>query len=90
LPISNPANLVIFAGGEMPPLSRWMQTFAITSIAAIAATFVLHYCTQRKALGQDEIAVDVATPRLTLPAKLSGLGTARDGQPAHRMLGNAC
>lgn len=29
LPISNPANLVIFAGGDMPPLDRWLTTFAV-------------------------------------------------------------
>ena len=40
LPISNPANLVIFAGGEMPPLSRWMQTFLLRQPLLDAATRV--------------------------------------------------
>src|ERR1700681_2229958 len=39
LPISNPANLVVF-GKQMPPLSEWLQTFALPSIAAIAATYL--------------------------------------------------
>jgi arsenical pump membrane protein len=40
LPISNPANLVIF-GRQMPPLLDWMKTFALSSIVAIAATYLL-------------------------------------------------
>ena len=38
LPISNPANLVIF-GDKLPPLSHWFGRFALPSAAAIAATF---------------------------------------------------
>ena len=40
LPISNPANLVIFAK-HMPPLARWLSIFTLPSIAAIALTFVV-------------------------------------------------
>ncbi len=32
LPISNPANLVLF-GGHMPPLLEWLQEFALPSVA---------------------------------------------------------
>jgi arsenical pump membrane protein len=39
LPISNPANLVVF-GTQLPPLGEWMRMFLLPSIAAIAATFV--------------------------------------------------
>ncbi|WP_137136389.1 arsenic transporter [Rhizobium sp. FKY42] len=74
LPISNPANLVIFAGGEMPPLSRWLATFLIPSIAAIGVTFVCLYVTQRKALMADEVAENIATPELTHAGKVSGVG----------------
>lgn len=38
LPISNPANLVLY-GGKMPPLGQWFGSFALPSIAAIAMTF---------------------------------------------------
>ncbi len=38
LPISNPANLVVF-GDRLPPLARWLQQFALPSMAAIAATY---------------------------------------------------
>lgn len=40
LPISNPANLVIF-GRQMPPLPEWMKTFTLPSILAIATTYLL-------------------------------------------------
>ena len=39
LPISNPANLVVF-GNQMPPLLEWLRTFTLPSIAAIAATYL--------------------------------------------------
>jgi arsenical pump membrane protein len=39
LPISNPANLVVFHDG-IPPLARWIISFAVPSIASIATTFV--------------------------------------------------
>lgn len=40
LPISNPANLVVFRRG-MPPLGSWLSMFALPSAAAIVATYVL-------------------------------------------------
>jgi arsenical pump membrane protein len=40
LPISNPANLVVF-GKSMPPLGRWLLTFTLPSLFSIAATFIL-------------------------------------------------
>ncbi len=74
LPISNPANLVIFAGGEMPPLSRWMQTFLLPSIVSIIVTFACLYWTQRRALAEDTIARDVGQPLLSHSARLAGWG----------------
>lgn len=38
LPISNPANLVVFQTG-MPPLGRWLLFFAIASLFSILTTF---------------------------------------------------
>lgn len=38
LPISNPANLVLY-GGHMPPLGQWFASFALPSVAAIVVTF---------------------------------------------------
>jgi arsenical pump membrane protein len=40
LPISNPANLVVYQGG-LPPLGRWIMTFGLASVASIAVTFVM-------------------------------------------------
>lgn len=39
LPISNPANLVVFEG-RMPPLLEWAHFFLLPAIVAIAATYV--------------------------------------------------
>jgi arsenical pump membrane protein len=46
LPISNPANLVVF-GKQMPPLVDWLRTFILPSIAAIVATYLALRWTQR-------------------------------------------
>lgn len=40
LPISNPANLVIY-GRAMPPLAEWLAQFALPSLAAIVATYLM-------------------------------------------------
>ena len=40
LPISNPANLVVFHD-SMPPLGRWLLAFAVPSLLSIGATFVV-------------------------------------------------
>jgi arsenical pump membrane protein len=46
LPISNPANLVVF-DGHMPPLLQWLARFGLPSLASIAATFVILRWAQR-------------------------------------------
>ncbi len=74
LPISNPANLVIFAGGDMPPLDRWLTTFAVPAVVAVVVTFISLYLTQRRVLAQDTVARDVPLPRLERSALLAGLG----------------
>ena len=45
LPISNPANLVVFHGA-MPPLGQWMMMFGLPSAAAILVTYAVlrWYC----------------------------------------------
>jgi arsenical pump membrane protein len=40
LPISNPSNLLVFAG-RMPALGIWLATFALPSAAALAVTFAI-------------------------------------------------
>ena len=51
LPISNPANLVIYAD-HMPPLAKWLPLFALPSVAAIAVTYLILRRTQRAALSE--------------------------------------
>jgi len=49
LPISNPANLVVFHA-RMPPLGRWLSSFGLPSILSIAATYLVLRFVFRKAL----------------------------------------
>jgi arsenical pump membrane protein len=49
LPISNPANLVVFHN-DMPPLGRWLLWFGLPSLLSIAATFVVMRWIFRKQL----------------------------------------
>lgn len=74
LPISNPANLVVF-GAQMPPLSEWLRYFALPSVAAIAATYLALRLTQRRALDAAVAAVDTMPP-LTRGGKLGAAGIA--------------
>jgi arsenical pump membrane protein len=39
LPISNPANLVVY-GKTLPPLGPWLRTFFLPSVASIIATYI--------------------------------------------------
>lgn len=73
LPISNPANLVVFRLG-MPPLGRWFAWFGVPSILSIAATYLVMRLVFRQELaGRTEDHVDVP---LTADGKLvlAGLG----------------
>jgi arsenical pump membrane protein len=63
LPISNPANLVVF-GDQMPPLPAWLSRFGLASLASIGATYLVLRLTQRHALANAQIAR--AVERLTL------------------------
>src|ERR1700733_9259898 len=51
LPISNPANLVIYRS-HMPPLLRWLPAYLLPSVMSIAATYLVLRWTQRGALRQ--------------------------------------
>ncbi|WP_348268921.1 arsenic transporter [Edaphobacter sp. DSM 109919] len=74
LPISNPANLVVFHHG-MPPLGEWLRLFIIASILSIVATYftLRWYC--RKDL-KGTIADDNETPHLAEAGKLTLIGIA--------------
>lgn len=72
LPISNPANLVVFAS-HLPPLPVWIANFMAPSLAAIAVTFLVLRSTQRRALNE-AFASSVPVPPLTRGARLAALG----------------
>jgi arsenical pump membrane protein len=58
LPISNPANLVVFHTG-MPPLGQWMAGFAVPSLLSIVVTFaVLRILFRRELCHRIECAVE--------------------------------
>jgi arsenical pump membrane protein len=50
LPISNPANLVIY-GDHMPGLLVWLAHLGLPAIVAVATTFFVHRWVQRRDLG---------------------------------------
>ena len=64
LPISNPANLVVF-GKTMPPLADWLRIFALPSVVAIVATYLALRLTQRRALAAPVAEVGEITPLTT-------------------------
>jgi arsenical pump membrane protein len=74
LPISNPANLVIY-GSHMPPLLQWLPRYLLPSALSIVATYLVLRWTQRDALAQ-EIAADVSVPTLSGGGKTAALGIA--------------
>jgi len=74
LPISNPANLVVF-GSHLPPLLSWLAQFGLPSILSIGATYAALYLTQRRSL-QQEISRDVLLPNLSIGGRLTACGIA--------------
>jgi arsenical pump membrane protein len=75
LPISNPANLVIY-GAHMPPLLQWLPRFALPSVLSILATYIVLRLTQRRALSEETLAEDVEPPKLSGNGKLAAAGIA--------------
>jgi arsenical pump membrane protein len=74
LPISNPANLVIY-GRHMPPLLQWLPAYFLPSVLSVAATYVALRWTQSLALGQ-RIATDIPQPKLSRSGKTAAVGLA--------------
>src|SRR6266702_1155096 len=78
LPISNPANLVVF-GARMPPLTEWLGLFALPSAASILLTYVVLRLTQHRALKEETIARSVPHPKLSRGGKLTAVGIVAIG-----------
>ncbi len=74
LPISNPANLVVYGGGSMPPLLSWLARFGPPSAVSILLTYAaLRLCVGRD-LRELTLALAKTAPPLARCGKVAGLG----------------
>ena len=74
LPISSPANLVLY-GDHVPPLGRWLASFALPSLASVGATYLVPRAVECSRLG-DACECDVDQPALLAGGwtALAGIG----------------
>ncbi len=74
LPISNPANLVLY-GNHIPPLLTWMARFAVPSVLSVVATFFMLRWSQRRAL-EGACASELERVELSMSGRiaLGGIG----------------
>ena len=78
LPISNPANLVVF-GSRMPHLADWLRQFALPSAASIILTYIVLRLTQGRTLKEEIIERSVPQPKLSHSGKLTAAGIVAIG-----------
>lgn len=74
LPISNPANLVVYHGG-MPPLNEWLLKFGLPSVASIVVTFLVLRKTAARYL-RGEVRTNICLQPLSVGGKLTVFGIA--------------
>lgn len=72
LPISNPANLVVFAD-RMPALGDWLARFALPSALSVAATYAALRFALRKSLAEP-ISSEVESVDLGAAGRIAGVG----------------
>ncbi|MBV9654403.1 MAG: arsenic transporter [Acetobacteraceae bacterium] len=72
LPISNPANLVIY-GSHMPPLLQWLPRYALPSALSILATYFVLRWSQRADL-REPISAEIDVPTLPAGGKAAAFG----------------
>ncbi len=77
LPISNPANLVLF-GAHLPPLATWLARFLLPSALSIAATYAVLRLRFRKALAAP-VASAIEVPAWTRTGAFAALGIGGTG-----------
>jgi arsenical pump membrane protein len=79
LPISNPANLVLFAG-QMPALGEWLARFAVPSLLSIVATGGMLFALTRGEMPAGGLSAG-AVPRLSGMGRLAlwGIGLSAAG-----------
>jgi arsenical pump membrane protein len=73
LPISNPANLVIF-DGRMPHLGAWLAQFSLPSVVSIVVTYLMLRLAQNSALKNEKIAREAEQPVLSRGGRLTAIG----------------
>jgi len=73
LPISNPANLVIY-GEHLPSLLEWIPRYALASAVAIISTYWLLRLLQKDAIKQDVTLDGLSQVSLSRAGKLTGWG----------------
>jgi arsenical pump membrane protein len=78
LPISNPANLVVF-GGHMPPLLTWLFRFGPASLVSIGVTYLVLRLTQHRALTDAQIARAIERPPLRRGGQMAAGGIVAVG-----------
>jgi len=74
LPISNPANLVIY-GNHMPALLHWLGQYGLPSVCAIVVTYFALHFTQRSCF-KAKIEADITIPNLPQGGKTALIGIA--------------
>ena len=77
LPISNPANLVVYAA-HMPPLGQWLTRFAAPSLLSIGLTFAVLRFSQRSKLSKS-LETDMEPTYLSTSGKVAALGVVATG-----------
>ncbi|WP_422507091.1 arsenic transporter [Stenotrophomonas sp. GZD-301] len=77
LPISNPANLVVY-GSHMPSLPEWLRQFTLPSLAAIGMTYLVLRLAHRRQLAQP-LAVLTEQAALSDGGRLCAIGIAFTG-----------
>ena len=76
LPISNPANLVVY-GSHMPPLLHWLPLFALPSVLAIVATYRRAALDPAPRLREPVVDRRSMSPALTLRRRAGGARASR-------------
>lgn len=72
LPISNPANLVLYAS-RVPPLADWLARFIVPSVLSIGATYVVLRWRERRGVAKP-IGRPPRPPRLGAGGAMAALG----------------
>jgi arsenical pump membrane protein len=77
LPISNPANLVVY-GKSLPPLLPWLRTFLLPSVCSIVATYVTLRLVFRKDL-EGKVEDGSQPAKLTREGRFAAWGIVATG-----------